>query len=87
MIVNAHCFKSGEIVISETYDITGMIRFATAEKHILESVLARIGRLSYSDEWLVPGLPEAETEADAVTALAVFQAAFEHRMSTHSVSL
>lgn len=75
-----HCYRSGEIVLSRAPDIDGAISLCEGPKDDLLQRLNAKARLAYDGEtWLVPGLPEAETEDAAMNALNVF---FE-RVSHH----
>lgn len=73
----AHCFRSGEIEISEKADVPGMICFGKGSAEDLENRLQGRARLAYDGEtWLVPGVPEAEDADKALDALIDFQQRF-----------
>lgn len=75
----AHCLKSGQIVLDEAEDIGGYICFAEGTEGELKAKLDARARLSWDNEWLVPGLPEAETDEQALRAVEVFQERMEER--------
>lgn len=68
-----HCYRSGEIVLSRAPDMEGAISLCEGSKDDLLQRLSAKARLAYDGEtWLVPGLPEAQTEDVAMDALNVF---------------
>jgi len=68
-----HCYRSGEIVLSRAPDMEGAISLCESSKDDLLQRLSAKARLAYDGEtWLVPGLPEAQTENAAMDALNVF---------------
>ena len=69
-ITYAHCYRSGKIEVSEKEDLDGAIRVAQGAHDELIERLSGRARLAYDNQtWLVPGLPEADTEKDAELAL------------------
>lgn len=75
-----HCYRSGEIVLSRAQDMEGAISLCAGPKDDLLQRLSAKARLAYDGEtWLVPGLPEAQTEDAAMEALNVFY----ERVSLH----
>ena len=70
-----HCYRSGKIVLSRAPDMEGAIQLCQGPKDDLKQRLSAKARLAYDGEtWLVPGLPEAQSEAEASAALAAFYA-------------
>ncbi len=69
-----HCYRSGEIVFSRAPAIDGAIPLCEGRKDELKQKLSAKARLAYDGEtWLVPGLPEAQTDDEAISALEHFQ--------------
>lgn len=63
-IVYAYCWRSGVIGFSEKVP-DGAIKFAEGRIGPLKNLIYRCARLAYDNEnWLVPGVPEAEDEGD-----------------------
>ncbi len=70
-----HCYRSGEIILSRAPDMEGTIQLCAGPKEDLMQQLNAKARLAYDGEtWLVPGLPEAQSETEASAALAAFYA-------------
>ncbi len=70
-----HCYRSGEIVLSRAPDLEGAIQLCEGPKEDLMQQLNAKARLAYDGEtWLVPGLPEARSDIEAMTALEAFSA-------------
>lgn len=70
-----HCYRSGELVFSRVPALDGAIPLCEGPKDELRDKLTAKARLAYDGEtWLVPGLPEARTETEAMSALERFQA-------------
>ena len=67
----AHCDRRGIITFSDEPDIDGLIMFAEGEKSCeLVKVRARKG---YNGQLLVPGVPEAMNDGEALNALVEFE--------------
>ena len=65
-----HCYRSGEIVLSRAPDMEGAIALCQRSKPELLRLLSVKARLAYDDEtWLVPSLPEAVSDTEAMIAL------------------
>ncbi len=70
MILHAHCFRTGEIKISRKRDEPGMLLVGIGPgKELKEKVSARARLADDGQTMLVPGLPEAENEKDALDAV------------------
>ena len=70
----AHCHRSGEIELSRRINLPGQVLIASGLKADLERKLAGRARLAYDNKiWLVPGLPEADTDDKAFDATKVFK--------------
>lgn len=73
-----HCYRSGEIVLSRAPDMEGAISLCEGSKDDLLQRLSAKARLAYDGEtWLVPSLPEAVSDTEAMIALETFQARLE----------
>lgn len=71
------CWRNGEIDIVTTPRKGSMVLAKHEDKQLLEQILARRARKAYDGEtWLVPGLPEAETEIQQQFAAGEFSAKF-----------
>lgn len=69
-----HCYRSGEIELSRKADLAGAICIAKAPSRVLRERVAVNARHAYDGKTLlVPGLPEAETDADALAAVSNFK--------------
>lgn len=69
----AHCYRSGEIELSRKALLPGCICIGRGPKADLEAKLAGRARLAYDGKtWLVPGIPEADTDHQAEAALDTF---------------
>lgn len=74
----AHCYRSGEILLSEQSFVDGCLQIGSGTQSELERKLAARARLAYDGKtWLVPGLPEAECEDDALGAFREFRGRLE----------
>lgn len=73
-----HCYRSGEIVLSRAPDMDGAVALCQRSKPELLRLLSAKARLAYDDEtWLVPSLPEAVSDTEAMIALETFQTRLE----------
>ena len=73
VILYAHCFRTGEIKISRKRDEPGMLLVGSGPgKELREKVSARARLADDGHTMLVPGLPEAESEKDALDAVNSF---------------
>ncbi len=73
MISKAYCFRSGEIEIGTVVD-DGAIVLAKGSKVRLHDAVAGCARLAYDNRtWLVPGIPEARTDDEALEACLRFR--------------
>lgn len=81
----AHCYRSGEIELSRKRDLPGCISIGQGPKVELEAKLAGRARKAYDGKtWLVPGIPEAETEEAAELAMIDFRNRLKAPLS-HSI--
>lgn len=66
----AHCYRSGEIELSRKADLPGAICIGKGSRAELDAKIGGRARRAYDGKtWLVPGLPEADNDADAEAAL------------------
>ena len=69
----AHCGRTGLIELSRHKNISGLICVASGTKAQLEETIGGLGRLSKnSDDFFVPGVPEAVDDDAALEAVIIF---------------
>lgn len=67
-----YCWRSGEIEIG-THLPKGAIQLASGELRELERAVSATARLAYDgNTWLVPGVPEAESDDAALDATVAY---------------
>lgn len=72
--VFVHCRRNGEIVVSSQNDEGNALFLLEADPDAIKRALPAIARLAYdSVTWLVPGVPEANTQDAAQQAVWDFQ--------------
>lgn len=76
----AHCWRTGEIEFSPKPAIPGLILIDEGPSQVMRARVSALARQSHVDGvYLVPGVPEAETDDDAETALYAFHQKVAHR--------
>jgi hypothetical protein len=81
----AHCYRTGEIEITCEPDLPGMICIGSGHKSELEQKLAaRARRARNSETWLVPGVPEADSDEDALEAAISFTKHMKRPLPEHA---
>lgn len=69
----AHCARSGEIELSSKADLKGRVCIGQGPKAELEQKISARARLAHDGKtWLVPNLPEAQTDDQAFDAVVAF---------------
>jgi hypothetical protein len=70
MTLYAHCYRTGEITISRSGDEPGMLCLGSGTgKEFRDRVTVRARMACDNKTLLVPGLPEAGSEAEAIAAV------------------
>lgn len=70
MIITAFCYRNGDIHFGKRAG-NGALRIARGPEDDVRRVITGTARMAYDGETLlVPGIPEADTEAEALIALA-----------------
>jgi len=65
----AYCWASGQIEIGKTIP-EGALPIARGREKKLKDVISGTARLAYNNKtWLVPGIPEAKDQLEALRAL------------------
>jgi hypothetical protein len=78
----AHCNRSGEIEFHRRKNIPGLLLIGQGSKSDLEARTIARARHAYDGETLlVPGLPEAETDEQAFTAVEAFQVVLKRQLA------
>ena len=73
--MHAHCYRSGEIELSRKADLDGAIWIGEGRMGDLKTRIMETARLAYDGvTWLVPGIPEAATDAEAEAAMLAYRA-------------
>ncbi len=71
--MEAYCYRSGEILIGNEVP-AGVLTIAQDSETNLIAAVSVCGRHAYDGvTFLVPGIPEAETDADALQAYVAFK--------------
>lgn len=86
----ALCWRSGQIEVRDGLgrDPYGAIRVATGPLEALDDVIGATARLAYDNKTLlVPGVPEAEDDDAAATALERYAAWIRSRLEAHGCQL
>ena len=73
MTTYAHCYRSGEIVFTPRSDEPGLIALGSGGKGFEAKVRVRARHSRTDDTILVPGVPEAASDDDALIAAAFFR--------------
>lgn len=72
MTTFAYVYRDGRIGLFDTPQDNGNLFLGSGEQPFLDAISAR-ARHSYLDELLVPGIPEARTEDEAIDAFFAFK--------------
>lgn len=67
----AGCYRTGEIEIVN-YQKEGLIYFAKGPRDVLQKVISARARHSYSNDLLIPGVPESSSSNQAIDAVLSF---------------
>jgi hypothetical protein len=80
--MRAFAYRNGAIGFGmKSPDWETALPIASAPKKILREAIFGSARLAYDNEtWLVPGIPEAETEAAAIDALLDYKKHVQRRI-------
>lgn len=80
-MATAYCYRSGEILIGSSCPKEGL-KLARARKSLLERTVSAVARHAYDGvTLLVPGIPEADTDAEALEAAIRFRREIERRIA------
>jgi hypothetical protein len=80
MKIYAHCDRSGIIEFSKSQAISGLVCLCWGEDKNLIDVVGVLSRHAYDNKTLlVPGIPEADSDAEAFQAAARFMERLSER--------
>ena len=83
-MANIVCWRSGEVEVVSRRPEGTILVLGGLPKQRLEAALSAVARHAYDGTTLlVPGLPEADDEKQAVTAVSKFRDALRGRLESH----
>ena len=69
----AYCYRSGEIEFTDNSSIDGAMLIAQGDEALMDLVRTRARQSYFGNTYLVPNVPEAVNEKDALGAYAYFR--------------
>ena len=83
-MATAFCFRSGEIHVGQRVPKGGVL-LVTGRREQLDRAVSACSRLAYNGkDWLVPGLPEADDDDEAVRVTKHHIEQLKKRLSQYS---